>query len=167
MAFCSNCGASVEGAFCVRCGTQAAPASAAGSHPPQSNPGYTPGYTTGSVPPDPSAAGLTDNVAGALCYAVGLITGIIFLVLAPYNQSKFVRFHAFQAIFFHCAFIGTYIVETMVFIALPYGVQVIASLLWMVIWLGTLALWILLMIKAYQGEVFKLPVIGDLAAKQA
>ena len=57
----------------------------------------------------PVASGMTDNVAGALCYVLGLVTGIVFLVLAPYNQNKFVRFHAFQSIFFHVAFIGIWV----------------------------------------------------------
>ncbi len=52
-------------------------------------------------PPAPvSAPGLTENVASALCYALGWITGIVFLVLAPYNQNRTVRFHAWQSIFF-------------------------------------------------------------------
>ena len=47
----------------------------------------------------PPRRGMTDNVASALCYALGFITGILFLVLAPYNQNRMVRFHAFQSIF--------------------------------------------------------------------
>jgi hypothetical protein len=59
------------------------------------------GAPGGSLPPSgpPAAAGgMTDNVASALCYVLGLITGILFLVLSPYNQNKTVRFHAFQSI---------------------------------------------------------------------
>ena len=48
-----------------------------------------------------AAPGLEENLACALCYALGLLTGIVFLVLAPYNQNKLIRFHAFQSIFFH------------------------------------------------------------------
>jgi uncharacterized membrane protein len=118
--------------------------------------------------PAPAAAGgLTENVAGALCYVLGLITGIVFLVLAPYNQSKFVRFHAFQAIFFHVAFIALIIVQTIISFVLPWSLQMIVSLLSFVIWLGGVGVWILLLVKAYQGEKFKLPVIGDMAEKQA
>ena len=46
---------------------------------------------------------MTDNVASALCYLLGLITGIIFLVLTPYNRNPVVRFHAFQSIFLNVA----------------------------------------------------------------
>ena len=51
--------------------------------------------------PPVSAAGLPENTAAALCYLLGLVTGIIFLVLEPYNKNKLIRFHAFQSIFLH------------------------------------------------------------------
>jgi uncharacterized membrane protein len=135
-------------------------AGSAGAGQPSSS-----GYGTGSQAVQ--TAGMTDNVAGALCYVLGVITGILFLVLAPYNQNKFVRFHAFQAIFFHVAFIGVIIVETIIGVMLPWSLSMIASLLGFVVWLAGLVAWVLLLVKAYQGERFKLPVIGDLAEKQA
>lgn len=130
---------------------------------------YGSGYGAGAAPGPQStqASGMTDNVAAALCYVLGVITGILFLVLAPYNQNKFVRFHSFQAIFFHLAFIALIIAETIVTMILPWSLSMIASLLAMVVWLAGVATWILLLVKAYQGERFKLPVIGDLAEKQA
>ncbi len=157
MVFCANCGASVEGKFCARCGTSVgtAPTQAA---EPQGAP-----YTA----PVASASGMTDNVAAALCYVLGLITGIVFLVLAPYNQNKFIRFHAFQAIFFHVAFIVLTLAEMMIGLMMPIGMLVMMSLLSTLIWLGAVVVWILLLVKAYQGERFKLPIIGDLAEKQA
>ena len=71
-----------------------------------------PGY----VPPmgAPSAAGLSENVASALCYVFGLVSGIIFLVLAPYNQNKTIRFHAFQSIFMHVGIIILFIALSIV-----------------------------------------------------
>jgi len=155
MAFCPNCGAAVEGRFCAKCGAQVSAAA---------TPGSGAANTTFAAP---AAAGLTDNVAGALCYALGLITGILFLVLAPYNQSKFVRFHAFQAIFFHLAWIVFWVAETAIGLVLPWSLHVVVSLLALLIFLAGIACWIMLLVKAYQGERFKLPVIGDLAEKQA
>ena len=167
MTFCPNCGANVDGRFCAKCGTAVAPAGSSGGTAPAGG-----DYSTGAAPAahqyaGANTGGLTDNVAGALCYVLGLITGIVFLVLAPYNQNKFVRFHAFQAIFFHVAFIGIYVVETIIAMMLPWSLSVIMSLVGMVIGLGGLAIWVWLIVKAYQGEKFKLPVIGDLAEKQA
>src|SRR4051812_42911023 len=109
MAFCPNCGAQAEGRFCAKCGNAMPVATGSGAGQPSGS-----AYGTGVAPGSQSvqAAGMTDNVAGALCYVLGVITGILFLVLAPYNQNKFVRFHAFQAIFFHLAFIGLIIAET-------------------------------------------------------
>jgi hypothetical protein len=75
MAFCASCGAPVDGHFCAKCGAAAsAPA---------------------------AFVGLTDNVAGALCYLLGIITGIVFLLISPYNQNRTIRFHAFQSIYLH------------------------------------------------------------------
>ena len=110
---------------------------------------------------------MTDNVAGALCYVLGLITGIIFLALAPYNQNRFVRFHAFQSLFFHVSWIALWVVRLALAFVLPWGMSLLLSLFMLVIWLGGFACWIFLIIKAYNGEMFKLPIIGDIAAKQA
>jgi uncharacterized membrane protein len=107
---------------------------------------------------------MTDNVAGMLAY-ITIIPAIVFLVVAPYNKSRFVRFHAFQCIFL-----------TVAWFALGIALSILASipflgwltvLVWPVVGLAGLALWIVLLLKANQGQMFKLPVIGDLAEKQA
>lgn len=103
--------------------------------------------------------GISENVAGALCYLVGFITGIIFLVIAPYNQNRFVRFHAFQSIFLHVGII----VLSMVLGIVTHG---LAILLFPLFFLLVTALWIYMMVTAYQGKTVRLPVVGDLAAKQ-
>ena len=114
---------------------------------------------------------MTDNVAGALCYLLGLITGILFLALAPYNQSKFVRFHAFQSIFFNVFWIALWIVEmilsAILHTILPFGAGLLFALLGLVIWLGGLLIWIFLLYKAYSNEKYMLPVIGALAGPPA
>jgi uncharacterized membrane protein len=114
---------------------------------------------------------MTDNVAGLLCYLAGLITGILFLVLEPYNKNKFVRFHAFQSIFLSVAWFGIWIVlailGSMMRLVLGYWVYAMLGLVHMLIGLGFFILWILLMIKAYQGQKFMLPILGPLADKQA
>ena len=163
MAFCSNCGASVDGKFCAKCGTAMGAAAASGpSTPPPGS------FSAGAAQyAQPTASGMTDNVAGALCYVLGLITGIVFLVLAPYNQNKFVRFHAFQSIFFHVTFIGIWVLETILAMMMPFGLSMVMTMIGLLITLAALGGWILLIVKAYQGEKFKLPVIGDLADKQA
>ncbi len=77
MTYCSNCGSAVEGKFCPKCGTPAGAAPPAGDVPPAggfSAPPPAGGYST--PPPQAGAGGLTDNVAGALCYALGLLTGL-------------------------------------------------------------------------------------------
>lgn len=171
MPFCKNCGSPVEGSFCAKCGTPMAAPPAPGYTPPppgyQQPPAGYPPQQQYAAPPQAAAGGLTENVAGALCYIAGLITGIVFLALAPYNQNKFIRFHAFQSIFFNIAWIALWIVEVILAMILPWGLHLIISLLSLVIWLGGLVAWIFMMLKAYQNQKFKLPVIGDIAEKQA
>ena len=106
-------------------------------------------------------------MAGALCYLLTVITGIIFLLVAPYNQNKFVRFHAFQSIFFWASFVALSIVTTILGFVMPTIVNLILGVLSMVIWLGGIFVWAFLIYKAYNNEKFKLPIIGDLAEKQA
>lgn len=122
-------------------------------------------------PPPAAAAGMDDNVASALCYLLSFITGIIFLVLEPYSKNKAVRFHAFQAIFFGIACIVVNIVMMIVsgilHSILNYTLWFIPTILSLGVSLGMLCAWLFLMYKAYNREHFKLPILGDLAEKQA
>src|SRR5271166_3264727 len=121
MAFCANCGAEASGRFCQKCG---APLGAAPGPnpmpPPPPPPGMNPPGSQPYPPPLPPPAapslGMTDNMAGALCYLFGFITGILFLVLAPYNQDRNIRFHAFQSIFLNIAWVILWIVITIILI---------------------------------------------------
>jgi uncharacterized membrane protein len=153
MPFCASCGAQVSGGFCPQCGTPVAGAGY-GSTPPG-----------GPSTPPPSGAGssgLTENVAAALCYF--FIPAIIFLVMEPYNRSKTIRFHAFQAIFLTAAWIVlNFALGIMGFLLSGLGFYYIGRL----VSLGGLLLWLFLMYKAYNNERFVLPVIGQLAEKQA
>ena len=153
MAFCPNCGAQVSGTFCQNCGTPVtggtAPAGAGASYVPPATP--------------VAAPGLTENVASALCYLFGLVTGIIFLLIAPYNQNKLIRFHAFQSIFLHVAFIILWILLGMLGI-LTHG---LGFFLYPLLGLLAIIVWLYMMFTAYNGKKVKLPVIGDLAEKQA
>ena len=112
-------------------------------------------------------AGLTENAVGALCYLGGLITGIIFLVIPPYNQNPRIKFHAFQSILFNLAWVLAWFVLLAVGMILPFGLSVMLSLFSLLIWGGGLVVWLLLMWKAYQGESVTLPVIGAIARQQA
>ncbi len=114
---------------------------------------------------------MEDNLASALCYALGLITGIVFLVLEPYSKNRAVRFHAFQSIFFSVGSIVLNIAISIVIVILarflPYGMRALLSLLSLGVSLCLMVFWLFLMYKAYNREKFMIPVIGDLAEKQA
>jgi len=166
MAFCANCGSEVQGRFCAKCGTPAA----AGPNPA---PGPPPGANMpppGAVPAAVQTVPLADNMACALCYGLGVLTGVLFLVLEPYNQNRLIRFHAFQSIFTSVALLAIWIavsIVTAILIAIPFLGVAISLVLHLAIGLGSLFLWVMLMYKAYNNERWVLPVIGPLAEKQA
>jgi len=147
MAFCSVCGAQIADGTtaCAACAGRVATA---------------PPVAQGSA----STGGMTDNVAGMLAY-VTVIPAIIFLVVEPYNKNRFIRFHSFQNLFFAVAWIVLWIALSIVAHIPILGWLTI--LIWPLIGLGGLILWVILLLKANQGQMWKLPVIGDMAEKQA
>jgi len=102
-----------------------------------------------------TSTGIQANAAALLSYLVGFISGIVFLVIE--KENKFVRFHAMQSTIVS----GSLFVLQIVLSFIPFLVMLSP-----LVGLAGLALWIILMIKAYQGEMFKLPVIGDIAEKK-
>lgn len=113
---------------------------------------------------------MEDNVASTLCYSLGLITGIIFLLLAPYNQKKTVRFHAFQSIFYHVTCILFYFVFSFVFgilLTMMHFAGLTFAFIWPLIGLAFFLGWLFLLIQTYQGKKVVLPIIGALAEQQA
>jgi len=157
MAHCTKCGAVVaeNAAFCASCGS------------PQSAPGGAPSAAP-SAPPAGSAGQtqMAENVAGLLCYVVGWVTGLIFFFI---DKRPFVRFHAAQSI---VVFGGLHILS--IVLGMFFGVSLFAtgfagfSIAWALVGLVNIVaivLWIVLMIKAYQGERFRVPVAADIAEK--
>lgn len=115
---------------------------------------------------DTSPSGLSDNAAGALAYMT-IIPAIVFLVMPPYNTSSYVRFHAWQSIFLNlAAFAFSIALSFLSVFGLMFGVFLIL-LVTRLIWLGWFVVWLICVMKAINGQRFKLPVIGDLAQKQA
>jgi uncharacterized membrane protein len=111
--------------------------------------------------------GLAPNVASLLCYVCTIITGIIFLVIE--KDDKEVKFHAWQAIFLGGAAIALSIVINVlgfVFASIAGFLGMIISLLGFVVNIGIFVIWIIAMIKAYKGEHWLIPVIGNLAEQQ-
>lgn len=103
-----------------------------------------------------TSTGLEQNVAGLLCYVLGWITGVVFIIIE--RDNKFVRFHAMQSIIvFGILTIARIVLGWIPFIGWVLGI--IISILMFV-------LWIILMIKAFRGEMFKLPWAGNLAERQ-
>ncbi len=111
--------------------------------------------------PKKSSTGLDENVAGALSYLLGPVTGLIFLLIE--KDSKFVKFHALQSLVTSGGYILLSVVGgTVINLILP----IIGCCFSVVLMLAGIVLWVLLMVKAYQGERFKLPVIGDFCEGQ-
>ena len=100
-----------------------------------------------------SSTGLDENVAGLLCYFLGFITGIIFLIVE--KESRVVKFHAMQSTI---TFLGVFVI-LVVFGWIP--------LLGTLIWIGSLVLWLFLMVNALRGKQYELPIVGKMAAEKA
>jgi uncharacterized membrane protein len=145
MPFCNTCGTPIaDGAtICVACAGRGAV-----TQPPASS----------------NTAGMTDNISGMLAYAT-FIPAIVFLVIEPYNKNRFVRFHSFQCIFLclaafviHFALGVVGVIPFLIFLTLP---------LHRLVSVATIAILIFLALKANQNQMYKFPVIGDMAEKQA
>ena len=142
--YCASCGTSIDPALttCPACGK-----------------------ATGNVAVAlTDVGGMADNVAGMLSYFT-FVPALIFVMLEPYSKRHFVRFHAFQSLFFHIAWAVLWV--GLRFLAAVPVLGWSTMLLWPVIGLGGFILWLVLVMKAYGGQMFKLPVIGNMALQQA
>ncbi len=113
-------------------------------------------------------SGLAPNVASLLCYLCGWLTGLIFLLIE--KDKPDIKFHAWQSIAMDVAVIALYIGLSILGFILMQIAGPLAFIVWLldlVLWIGYIALKIICMVKAYQGQKFKLPYIGDFAEKQA
>ncbi len=146
-----------------------------GGYPPPPGGGY--GYTPQGPSGKTKVMNLDYNVAGLLCYVpccIGLIFSILFVATEP-KESRFVRFHALQGLFL----IGVNVILGVIYNILGAGLSAAPSgaaaasgsilllLVQLVIGLGLLILHIVAMVKAYQNQMWKIPVIGDLAEKNS
>jgi len=112
---------------------------------------------------------LKENVAGALAYFT-VIPALVFLAMMPFKRNHFVRFHAFQSIYLLVAGVLVALVLRLVYPVLtliPRFGYLLAWLTALLVLLAWIMLWAVAVVKAFQGELFKLPVIGDMAEKQA
>jgi len=142
--FCPQCGAENpdEAKFCSKCGNRLGAAA-------------TPTEDAAKSEAE-SSTGLSANVAGLLCYVAGWITGIVFLVLE--KKSTFVKFHAYQSIM-------TFGILTVAQLVLGW-IPLVGWVLNILIGILMLILWIILIIQAGTGKMWKVPWAGDWAEKQ-
>jgi len=100
--------------------------------------------------------GVAENLEALLCYALGWVTGLVFLLLE--QKNAFVRFHAMQSL---VTFLGLFVLS----FVLGF-IPVLGMLVGLIVWPLSVVLWIVLMVKAYKGERYKLPVVGDFVEQQ-
>ena len=121
----------------------------------------------GGGPNDKTALGMDAKLASALGYPIGLIA-IIMIIIE--KENRFARFHALQSLLFHVAWVVIFIVVGIVFgimTAISNTLALLGIVLYPLLMLAYLGALIFCAYKAYQGETFKLPVIGDMAANFA
>jgi uncharacterized membrane protein len=160
--FCSKCGAknAERAKFCSKCGAKLGEAATP-----------TPTPTEGAAKPESeSSTGMSANVAGLLCYVALWVTGIVFVVLE--KKSTFVKFHAWQSIMTFGALTVVQIILSIIGAIAwapfsPGGLWWFAYVLGIIVWVIIVALWIVLMLTAYQGKMWKVPIAGNWAEKQA
>ncbi len=104
-----------------------------------------------------TSMGLDENIAGLLCYVLGWVSGLAIFLLE--TENKFVRFHAVQSI----VVFGIITVALIIFSWIPVVRIVLSSIIWFIAFI----LWIVLMVRAYQGVKYKLPWAGDFAEKRS
>ena len=143
MAFCGKCGSSVQDGtpFCPQCGAPV-------------------GVAAPVMPSPVAGSGLQENVAGLLCYVLGWLTGLIFLLI---DKRPFVRFHAAQSIVVFGILFLIRLVLSFGFLSSGMYTFGLWGMISLVISLITLAAWIILMIQAYQHKWFEVPVAANLA----
>ncbi len=114
---------------------------------------------------DENPSGLSDNAAAGIAY-ITLIPAIVFLIIEPFKRSSYVRFHAWQSIFFFVAWTVIDILVGVVQNLVPSTVFLTLTVLQLV-GLAIFVIWIFVFISAFNGKRVKLPILGDLAEKQA
>jgi len=149
MAFCKSCGQEIgTSAFCPKCGASQSTAA-------------TPVVGPAASPTE----GIQENVAGVLCYVLGWLSGLIFLLI---DKRPFVRFHAVQSIGLNISIVVVYLAVAFSFVMLHFlHLGFLAVAIYPVLWLLVLVVWVFMMYKAYQHEKFLLPVIGNIAEGMA
>jgi uncharacterized membrane protein len=117
-----------------------------------------------------SSTGLDLNLASALCYVFGLVSGVIFFAIE--TQSRVVKYHALQSMLMSVAVMVVYIAYSVLWAVmsrlpfLGWVAGIFGFLGWAVLMLAFLALWIYCLVKAFNGERFKLPYLGEIAERQ-
>jgi len=146
MAFCKACGQEIGTAtFCPKCGASQSATAA----------------PVAVAPVTVSAEGLQENVAGLLCYVLGWLTGVIFLLI---DKRPWVKFQAAQSIvvFGGLTVIRVGLIFMNGFLGGLIGFAILSGLSLLIGLLG-FVLWILLMVKAYKHETFRVPIAADIA----
>lgn len=161
MSVCAYCGHEVSetSQFCPSCGIKlhlAPPSTVTAEVQPPEAPKPSPASTNRPTPRE-IVHGLPENIAGVLAYFV--LPAILFLFVQPFNRNRFVRFHSYQCVIT----VGVLIFVQFALILLARALPLMVLPLFGLLALAEFTLWLLLLVKTYQGEMFKLPFVGDLA----
>lgn len=160
---CPDCAAQMPetAAFCPGCGRSMTSAGRI--------PGRSGDFASAQEQERPRAQGrvgaLPENVAGAIAY-VTCVPAIVWLLVEPYNRNRFVRFHSLQSLVLWAAGILVWIalrLSGLVLFRVPMLGPLLIALLWGMVVLAVVLVWLVLLVKALQGEMFELPLLGRFA----
>jgi uncharacterized membrane protein len=117
----------------------------------------------GTVMDTEAASPQNNRVIAALCYLLGVVTGVIFLYVEPYSRDEFVRFHARQSIIFSIAWFAVQIIVGVFIAVMPRPISALLAVLLEIFNIAAAVFWVILMYKAYTGERYRIPELSDWA----
>jgi uncharacterized membrane protein len=164
---CATCGAQMpdNAGFCPACG-QAASQMGAAPETAAAEMQAVPDLAMHSeMPTPPAAAGnLQERLMAVLAYFT-FIPALVLLLVEPHNRNRYIRFHALQCIFLSVVLVVLFGISLLLFVT-PLPGHLFWLLICLVLFIGFFIMWLVLLVKAFQGEVFKLPVIGEWAERR-
>ncbi len=162
--YCSACGyaAGAEDQFCAKCGQRLTPENFSAESQTARPAEPAPNMPSGAPPAAPGA--MEDHIAAMLCYIpfIGWVPALVFLFTDPYRRNRGLRFHAFQSLFTFASVVAIDVVLGVV----TLGAMPLFYELHQIFYLAVVVLFVVMMIKTYQRQSIRLPIVGDWAARQ-
>ena len=115
---------------------------------------------------EPNHAGMSNNAAGAIAYFT-FVPAIVFLLVPPYKANPYVRFHAWQSLMLNLSAVLVSILLSFVLVIFLIFDAELLVVFKRLVWLGWFVLWLMCVLKAMNGQRFRIPILGSLAERHS